>query len=71
MSANEYRAARFRTLGLMCIAVVAIGIAMLLPGAGNMAFMLMVPVSIFGRRIENGAGHASIPESISLESQHS
>ena len=47
-----YRGARFRSLGLVVVALVAVGIAMLLPGAGNAAFMLMVPISILSRRVE-------------------
>jgi uncharacterized membrane protein len=52
MSAGFYRAARFRMVGLMSIAVATVGIARLLPGAGNVAFMLMMPISIISRRVE-------------------
>ena len=47
-----YRAARFRTLGLIVVALAAIGVTMIIPGAGNTAFMLMIPISILSRRIE-------------------
>ena len=36
----------------MLIAVTTVGIARLVPGAGNVAFMLMMPISILSRRIE-------------------
>jgi uncharacterized membrane protein len=52
MTVGLYRAARFRTLGLILVALVAVAIATVLPGAGNMAFMLMFPISTFSRRIE-------------------
>lgn len=54
MTAGFYRGARFRTLGLMVMALVAVGIAVLAPGAGNMAFCLMLPISILSRRVEAG-----------------
>jgi uncharacterized membrane protein len=47
-----YRAARFRLLGLIVVALVAIGMAMLIPGTGNVAFMLMMPISIISGRLE-------------------
>lgn len=47
-----YRGARVRTWGLMVVALVAVGIAWVVPGAGNTAFLLMIPVSILGRRVE-------------------
>jgi TMEM175 potassium channel family protein len=55
MTVGFYRGARFRTLGLMVMALVAVGIAVIAPGAGNMAFCLMLPISIFSRRVEAGA----------------
>jgi uncharacterized membrane protein len=56
MTVGLYRGARFRCLGLMVVALVAIGITRVVPGAGNMAFMLMFPISILSRRVEDGAG---------------
>jgi len=47
-----YRGARFRALGLMVVALAAVGIASVIPGSGNMAFMLMWPISVGSRRIE-------------------
>ena len=47
-----YRAARFRKLGLIVVALAAIGVTTIVPGAGNLAFMLMIPISILSRRIE-------------------
>ena len=55
MTVGFYRGARFRTLGLILVALVAVAIATVLPGAGNMAFMLMFPISTFSRRIEQAA----------------
>jgi uncharacterized membrane protein len=55
MSAGFYRAARFRMVGLMLIAVATVGIARLVPGAGNVAFMLMMPISIISRRMDRRA----------------
>ena len=47
-----YRASLFRLAGLIAIAILAIGITKVLPGAGNAAFMLMLPMSIISKRIE-------------------
>ena len=55
MGPGFYRAARFRMVGLMSIAVVTVGIARLVPGTGNVAFMLMWPISVVSRRIERRA----------------
>ena len=55
VTAGFYRGARFRSMGLMVVALVAVGIAMLVPGAGNMAFMLMFPISMLSRRVERRA----------------
>jgi uncharacterized membrane protein len=52
LSVGLYRGARFRALGLMVVALAAVGIAMIIPGAGNMAFMLMWPISVGSRRVE-------------------
>lgn len=71
MPAAIFRAARFRTLGLMCIAVVAVFIGKWLPGAGNMAFSLMIVISIFGRKIETAAPQESDLNSTPLESKPS
>ena len=54
VTAPFYRAVRFRVVGLMVIAIAAIGITKLVPGAGNAAFMLMWPISSVSRRIERG-----------------
>jgi uncharacterized membrane protein len=53
--AGFYRASLVRSAGLMVVAIGAIGITMVIPGAGNIAFMLMVPISIIGARIERRA----------------
>ena len=49
-----YRAAWIRSLGLATVALVAIGIARVVPGAGNAAFMLMMPITMVSRRLERG-----------------
>ena len=54
-SSQVYRASLFRLAGLIVIAVGAIGIAMVIPGAGNAAFMLMMPIFIISTRIERRA----------------
>jgi uncharacterized membrane protein len=55
VSVGFYRGARFRSMGLMVVALVAIGITRLVPGAGNAAFMLMAPISSLSRRVEQRA----------------
>src|SRR5206468_11928255 len=50
-----YRAARFRSFGLVVVAGVAIGLTWLLPSTGNVAFLLMIPITILSRRIESAA----------------
>jgi len=52
MSEGTYRAARVRIAGLIVISAVAIVISSYLPGAGNMAFMLMMVIMPISRRIE-------------------
>ena len=54
MPESVYRAARFRVTGLIVISAAAVGIAIMLPGAGagNMAFMLMMVIVPISRRIE-------------------
>jgi len=47
-----YRGVRFRMVGLIVIAFAAVGVARVVPGAGNMAFLLMIPISILSRRLE-------------------
>jgi uncharacterized membrane protein len=47
-----YHGARFRIGGLIVISAVAVLIAMLIPSAGNMAFMLMMVIMPISRRIE-------------------
>jgi uncharacterized membrane protein len=49
-----YHASRFRTVGLMGVAAMAALIATVVPGAGNMAFMLMWPIGSRSARIERG-----------------
>jgi uncharacterized membrane protein len=60
VTAGFYRAARFRILGLMVIAVVAIAIAARVPGLGNVAFALMIPITILSRRIERRVTSARV-----------
>ena len=50
-----YRGSLFRTTGLIVVAIAAIGIAMVIPGASNAAFMLMIPISIVSGRVERRA----------------
>jgi hypothetical protein len=52
MPLRSYEAARFRTLGLVAISAVAVAVAMVLPGAGNAAFMLMFVLMRVSRRLE-------------------
>ena len=47
-----YRGARVRMLGLCVISITAIGIAMVIPGAGNTAFIMMAVISPLSRRME-------------------
>jgi uncharacterized membrane protein len=47
-----YHAARFRTSGLLVIALMSMVIAHYFTAMGNMAFMLMIPIGIIARRIE-------------------
>jgi uncharacterized membrane protein len=47
-----YRGAWVRSLGLITMAVVAIGLAMIAPGTGNVAFLLMMPITMISRRLE-------------------
>ena len=51
--AGFYRAALFRIFGLVVVALVAVGISLIVPGAGNVAFMLMMPISVLSKRIES------------------
>ena len=52
---GHYRGSLFRTGGLIVVAIAAIGIAMVIPGAGNAAFMLMIPISKISKRVERRA----------------
>ena len=52
MTEGAYRAAQIRVGGLIVISAVAVAIATVLPGAGNMAFMLMIVIMPISRRIE-------------------
>jgi uncharacterized membrane protein len=49
-----YHGARFRTLSLMAVAVIAIAINAAAPGFGSTAFILMFPLTRIGRRLERG-----------------
>jgi uncharacterized membrane protein len=50
-----YRAARIRTTGLIVVAFAAVGLNLLVPAAGNTAFLLMIPISILSRRAERAS----------------
>jgi uncharacterized membrane protein len=50
-----YKAARFRTIGLIFVALLALAVAYFAPFYGNTAFICMAFVRIIGRRIENAA----------------
>ena len=52
MPENMYRGARVRVGGLIVISAVAVLIAMFVPAAGNVAFMLMMVIMPISRRIE-------------------
>jgi uncharacterized membrane protein len=52
MSLATYRGARLRTGALVLISLLAVGVGALLPGAGNMMFMLMGVVIPVSRRLE-------------------
>ncbi len=55
MPLSMYRAARFRTAGLMVVAVAAVGLGRIAPGAGNLAFLLMFVIGGISRKIESAA----------------
>ena len=52
MSESMYHGSRFRVGGLIFISIVAVLIAMVIPSAGNAAFMLMMIIMPISRRIE-------------------
>lgn len=52
MSDFELAGARARTFMLMAISLLSVAIAIVLPGAGNMAFMFMGFAGVVGRRAE-------------------
>lgn len=52
MPESMYRASRFRIGGLIVISIAAVGIAAVIPQAGNAAFMLMMFIMPITRRIE-------------------
>jgi uncharacterized membrane protein len=52
MPGPMYRAARLRTASLMAVALAAIVIAHVLPGAGNAAFLLMFFITKAARKVE-------------------
>jgi hypothetical protein len=47
-----YRGSLFRIAGLIVIAFSAVGLTMVVRGAGNAAFMLMMPISMISKRLE-------------------
>jgi uncharacterized membrane protein len=55
MTTGAYREARFRTMTLMAISVLAVLIASIVPTAGNAAFMLMMPAGWISRMIKDRA----------------
>ncbi len=58
MPASAYRGARIRLFGLIAVSVVAVGINILVPGAGNVAFMLMAVIMPLSRRAERASDPA-------------
>lgn len=62
MTTGELAGARGRTSLLMALCVVSVAIAMVLPLAGNMAFMFMGFAGIVGRKAEERA-NAKVPTS--------
>jgi uncharacterized membrane protein len=52
MPKATYHAARFRTGGLLLVAIFSIAISYYWRGAGNVAFLLMIPISVLARRFE-------------------
>jgi uncharacterized membrane protein len=52
MPPRFYHGARFRTLSLMVVALMAIAINAAAPGFGSAAFALMFPLTRIGRRLE-------------------
>ena len=55
MPAAVYRGVRVRVVGLIVISAAAVAIAMVAPGAGNIAFVLMWLIMPFSRRAERVA----------------
>jgi uncharacterized membrane protein len=47
-----YKAAGIRALGLLMVALLAVGISAVLPGLGSTAFILMFPITRMSRRLE-------------------
>ncbi|HEX4857658.1 MAG TPA: TMEM175 family protein [Usitatibacteraceae bacterium] len=66
MSAPELAGARARTFMLMALCVVSILVALLLPGAGNMAFMFMGFAGAVGRKAEARASAKSNSSTLSV-----
>ncbi|MBL8520478.1 MAG: DUF1211 domain-containing protein [Betaproteobacteria bacterium] len=52
MTAAELAGARVRTFMLMAVCAISVAIAIVIPGAGNMAFMFMGLAGVAGRRAE-------------------
>lgn len=55
MPRARYEGARLRTGGLIVVSVVSVLIALIVPGAGNVAFMLMAVINPLSRRLERRA----------------
>lgn len=62
MRESAYRAARFRVGGLIFISAVAVAISLVVPAAGNMAFMLMMIIGPVSRRMEASAAAKESPD---------
>jgi uncharacterized membrane protein len=54
-----YRGARIRLVGVMLVSVLAVGIASVVPTAGNVAFLLMAVIMPLSRRAERASGLAA------------
>lgn len=56
MPDSAYRGVRVRLFGLILISVVAVAINIVVPSAGNIAFMLMMVIMPLSRRVERASG---------------
>jgi hypothetical protein len=52
LNADSVRAARLRVIGLLVISIAAVLIALVVPGGGNQAFLLMLLIVPISHRIE-------------------